>query len=607
MQRTPRHLVSSIAFALFASTSAFAQGFLCAEGGGAPTAQGWGATVFGWMVSQTQSAGPSVAIVGVAGADSAAAAAFAGAGAGQILQVAASATSANSSAVAQAISGADIVWIRGGDQAEYIEAWAGTATEAAIRSVYASGGVVGGTSAGCAVLSGIVYDARSGSLPSDAALSDPFDDRMTFTEDFLDLAPALLGDALFDTHFTERGRVARLALQVARLRRSSAGGTDRQVVGYGVDDQTALCVYPDGTAEVLGAGAVTVLRATPEAQERLRPGEAPTLVGYSMDVLTAGYVVDVSTGVVLAASPDSFAPSGFSGPAAFDAVTIRGDLDAHRRRADSWVDDGGDDLALFRGGLVLRDGQDFLRQCVVATRTWESTAFDENRVGGTLWELRQNPGWLGVLIDYETDMAARTDNVLEVRLGIQPATSVLLVDSSEIVTSADSSHVTSSSSVGPRQSVALEGVKLHVLAPGNAWAASASGGGRVLGGEPFGEGKLNSTGRRASLNWSGSSSLAGDGLTLDVEDGVPGQFCVLVSGDQAAQAPYFGATRYFGGQILRHGLAHVDADGTLAFPFAIDAALVGSTRFFQAVIRDPALGVPHPVATTSGLRVTFVL
>jgi cyanophycinase-like exopeptidase len=54
-----------------------------------------------------------------------------------------------------------------------------------------------------------------------------------------------------DTHFMERGRIARLAQAI---------GAGLAPVGLGLAEDTAVLVRPDGTLEVLGSGVVAVLR-----------------------------------------------------------------------------------------------------------------------------------------------------------------------------------------------------------------------------------------------------------------------------------------------------------------------------------------------------------
>src|SRR5262249_52199271 len=112
------------------------------------------------------------------------------------------------------IAAASVVFIRGGDQSRDVNWWKGTKTQAAIEGVFKKGGVIAGTSAGCAVLGEVDYDAIHGGLSPREALSDGRHDNLTLTTGFLDFVPGVL----FDTHFTERGRLARLPVMLAHCK-----------------------------------------------------------------------------------------------------------------------------------------------------------------------------------------------------------------------------------------------------------------------------------------------------------------------------------------------------------------------------------------------------
>jgi cyanophycinase len=190
---------------------------------------------------------------------------------------------------------AEGVFIAGGDQADQLAMWQGTAVETALAGVLDRGGVLGGTSAGLAILSDRVFAAREGSVLSEEALGDPFHFRMSFEDDFLDL-PWLAG-TITDSHFSERDRLGRLAAFVARAQvdRGTSG-----FAGIGVDETTALVVGPDGTGTVVGEGEVHVVHLEgPPA--RCAPGE-PLDVTLQQRVLEAGETLALP---VVAAPPDS--------------------------------------------------------------------------------------------------------------------------------------------------------------------------------------------------------------------------------------------------------------------------------------------------------------
>lgn len=106
------------------------------------------------------------------------------------------------------------VWFTGGDQTYLTKAYLGTAVERRLKELLGRGGVIGGTSAGAAVMSGVMI---AGGLTK-ADVSQGFD---------------FLAGAVIDQHFLKRNRVERL---VGVL---SAHPT---LVGLGIDEQTALVV-----------------------------------------------------------------------------------------------------------------------------------------------------------------------------------------------------------------------------------------------------------------------------------------------------------------------------------------------------------------------------
>jgi len=193
---------------------------------------------------------------------------------------------ADSDWVAERVAQAEGIWIAGGDQWRYVERWRGTKLLAAVQAALERGAVVGGTSAGCAVLGGVVFSAEHGTVKSADALADPFTRRVTLEPALVRFAP--LAGVLTDTHFGARDRLGRLAAFLAHTRSPvwtrppRAPGGDAQppatdaprapaTLGLGIGERTAVVVSADGQAQVLGKGQVMLLRITAgEAQ----PGQA---------------------------------------------------------------------------------------------------------------------------------------------------------------------------------------------------------------------------------------------------------------------------------------------------------------------------------------------
>ena len=97
-------------------------------------------------------------------------------------------SAASADYVVQRIAEAEAVWLAGGDQGDYVNYWQGTPVEDGLHALVARGGVIGGISAGMAVLGGGYFAAGNGTVYSDEALANPYDDRVDVRHgDFLEL------------------------------------------------------------------------------------------------------------------------------------------------------------------------------------------------------------------------------------------------------------------------------------------------------------------------------------------------------------------------------------------------------------------------------------
>jgi cyanophycinase len=81
--------------------------------------------------------------------------------------------------VLQVINNAEALFIAGGDQSNYVDNWKGTPVEDAIYALAARGVPIGGTSAGTAIMSEVIYAALRQSVTSSQALADPFSQNIT--------------------------------------------------------------------------------------------------------------------------------------------------------------------------------------------------------------------------------------------------------------------------------------------------------------------------------------------------------------------------------------------------------------------------------------------
>jgi len=158
------------------------------------------------------------------------------------------ATASSDTYVLQKIANAEAIWMAGGDQSDYINYWKDTEVETLLNAhINTKKGVIGGTSAGMAVLGSSYFSAENGTVYSSEALEDPYNTFMTFGHnDFLEVP--LLENSITDTHFSERDREGRLLTFMARM--NNELGTPS--FGIACDEYTAVCIDSSGLGAVYG-------------------------------------------------------------------------------------------------------------------------------------------------------------------------------------------------------------------------------------------------------------------------------------------------------------------------------------------------------------------
>ena len=163
--------------------------------------------------------------------------------------------------VVNQIRNAEALFIAGGDQSNYVDYWKGTPVEDAIHYLVTRNVPIGGTSAGLAVMGEFVFSAANGTIYSDTALANPYNNKVALDRDFLVLPN--MGGIITDSHFVTRDRMGRLLTFLARIVQD---GWASSAKGIGIDEMTALAVDSTGKAMVFGSGAAYFLSApgTPE-------------------------------------------------------------------------------------------------------------------------------------------------------------------------------------------------------------------------------------------------------------------------------------------------------------------------------------------------------
>jgi cyanophycinase len=170
------------------------------------------------------------------------------------------------------IAAAHVIWMPGGAQDRLMERLGENDLVPAIRAAHARGAIVGGTSAGAAVLSRVMISGapdpralRSGAMPALDGLG-------------------LLPWAIVDQHFVERDRLARLLTAVL---------DHPSLVGLGISEGTAALV--DGLQiEVMGRGEVIVYDARHAAVPKVEAGAHQSASNVTLHVVPRGGKLDLA-------------------------------------------------------------------------------------------------------------------------------------------------------------------------------------------------------------------------------------------------------------------------------------------------------------------------
>jgi cyanophycinase len=166
------------------------------------------------------------------------------------------------------ILAAEGIFIAGGDQFQYYSVWQTQGGIAAAVNKVASRVTIGGTSAGMAVLGGIVFTAQFDTVESGSALADPLQVNISLADDFLALYPPWLGWVLTDMHFVTRDRMGRLVAFMANA--IHRGWTPR---GFACNEKTAVLLDgATGVGRVVGQGPAYALSYS-EGPSVLQEGE----------------------------------------------------------------------------------------------------------------------------------------------------------------------------------------------------------------------------------------------------------------------------------------------------------------------------------------------
>lgn len=193
-----------------------------------------------------------------------------------------------------AVQWATGIYFTGGDQARITRYLKDTEFDRLIHQCHAQGLVIGGTSAGAAMMPDMMI------VKGDSETNP----RVEVVE--MDQGMGFLPGVVLDQHFAQRGRLGRLLSALAQ---------EPVVLGLGIDENTAIVVNGD-VFEVIGEGAVTIVdvaNITHSNLHRLLPDEALALCDAKLHILPSGYRFNLKTrqplyGDTLAVNPEALAP-----------------------------------------------------------------------------------------------------------------------------------------------------------------------------------------------------------------------------------------------------------------------------------------------------------
>jgi cyanophycinase-like exopeptidase len=157
-------------------------------------------------------------------------------------------SASNDPYIKQKIQQAEAIWIAGGDQWTYVSFWRNTSIDSLINlAIKQNNIVIGGTSAGMAILGNYYFSAQYGTVTSENALANPFLNSITIdTNKFIRIA--YLRNTITDTHFDNPDRKGRLMTFLAKL--VIENKLSRAIA---CDEYTAVCIDTSGIANIYGS------------------------------------------------------------------------------------------------------------------------------------------------------------------------------------------------------------------------------------------------------------------------------------------------------------------------------------------------------------------
>lgn len=158
------------------------------------------------------------------------------------------ASAASENYIHNKINSAEAIWFAGGDQWDYVSYWRNTGIDSFVNAAMLNRNIViGGTSAGMAILGQYYFSAQNGTVTSATALNNPYDQRVTVdTLSFLQVD--YMQDVITDMHYDDPDRKGRHIVFLARTL------VDHGIAAKGIacNEYTAVCIDENGNARIYG-------------------------------------------------------------------------------------------------------------------------------------------------------------------------------------------------------------------------------------------------------------------------------------------------------------------------------------------------------------------
>lgn len=208
------------------------------------------------------------------------------AGCSNVIYVYCSREQANSDTSLEKLDNVTGVFFAGGDQSMLTGDLLGTKLLERIKEIYFNGGVVGGTSAGAAVMSKVMITGNELlNKDSSSTFVSIKKNNIETVEGF-----GFVDKAIIDQHFIKRKRHNRLISVVLEY---------PDLAGVGIDESTSIIVNPDETFEVLGESEVIIYNASSAKDIGTDKNGHLSAHGITMDVLKSGDKYNLNTKSVI--------------------------------------------------------------------------------------------------------------------------------------------------------------------------------------------------------------------------------------------------------------------------------------------------------------------